>query len=370
MGYKFMDEISEEEAKQILGNCEAGQDGHQEQAHQRALITKLSDIEAVEVNWLWKPYIPLGKLTLLEGDPSVGKTWLALQIAATISRGGPFPSPDSGKPEGINQPGNILYLSAEDGLADTLRPRLDNLGANVEKVFMLTGSRGEDGKLNGVSLKDLETIEEALQRIGPSLLVVDPLQAYLGASVDMHRANEVRPLLAGLANLAEKYNTSALCIRHLSKAPQGRAIYRGMGSIDFAAAARSILLVGQDPDNERKRGIVQTKSSLEEAGPSIGYEIVEGVLYWTGLSDMTAQTIFKPEQSDEERTALQVAKDFLEDILQDGSIPSEEVFKEAKSQKISDRTLHRAKADMGVISKKVGLKWFWDMPGSELELEV
>ncbi len=333
----------------------------------RALIISLAEVKATLVNWLWKPYIPLGKLTLLEGDPSVGKTWLALMLAAIISKDWPFPSPVNGRPEGESKSGTVLYMSAEDGLADTLKPRLDNMGADVNNIYVLTGSQDETGKLNGITLADLEIIEEALKRVKPLLLVVDPLQAYLGARVDMHRANEVRPVLAGLAGLAEKHNCAALCIRHLSKSPQGRAIYRGLGTIDFAAAARSILLLGQDPENEQKRAIVQTKNSLEKKGAAIAYEIAEGKFSWKGLSDMTAASILSPEASAEDRTAIEVAQDFLGDILQEGTVPSEEIFKEAKKQRIADKTLCRAKASLNINSQKIGKSWYWELPEEEKE---
>lgn len=331
-----------------------------------AEVICLANVKPQKVVWLWNPYIPKGKLTLVEGDPSVGKTWLMLMIAAIISNGWPLPG-QTGILEGVNEPGNVLYMSGEDGLADTLRPRLDNLEADVSRIHVLTGSRDEKGKLNGITLSDLEVLEEALERVKPVLLVVDPLQAYLGARVDMHRANEVRPVLAGLAALAEKHGCAAVCIRHLSKSSQNKTIYRGLGTIDFAAAARSILLVGQDPENEQKRAIIQTKNSLEKIGAAIAYGIDEGKFSWRGLSDMTASTILSPQVNEEERSAISIAKDFLEDILQEGTVPSEEIFKEAKKQRIADRTLNRAKSNLNINSQKIGKTWYWELPEEEKE---
>jgi hypothetical protein len=244
-------------------------------------VVTMSDIATESVHWLWRPYVPLGKLTILEGDPGLGKTWLALTLAAIVSTGSPFPSIDGTL--GERRPAaDVLYLTAEDGLGDTLRPRLDSAGADCTRVHALTGKKNPDTEeilpILSIGL-DYIYIENAIDNLHPSLVVIDPLQAYLGAAVDMHRANEVRPVLAKLVTLAERYNCAMLLIRHLGKAQTDRAIYRGLGSIDFVAAARSVLMIGQEPDVPAKRAIIQTKNSLATVGPAIGYEIREGKFY-------------------------------------------------------------------------------------------
>ena len=324
----------------------------------RPVIVRLAEVEPEEVAWLWEPYIPLGKLTILEGDPGVGKTWLALQLAAIVSRGAPFPGPD-GVPKERREPANVVYLSAEDGLADTLRPRLDKAGADVSRVFALTGWEGVDPetgqkKAGSITLAALDVIEAALRQVKPALVVVDPIQAYMGAGVDMHRANEVRPVLAGLAALAERYKCAALCIRHLGKSQQDRAIYRGLGSIDFAAAARSILLVGQHPEDERKRVLAQSKNSLAAKGASIAFELREDGFFWCGVANVTAEALLAPAKSEEEKSAVDEAADFLREALADGPRPAEEILKEARKAGIAERTLNRAKAQLGVRTKRIG----------------
>jgi hypothetical protein len=321
----------------------------------------MSEVEPVPVEWLWNPYVPLGKLTLLEGDPGCGKTWLSLTITAIVSRGDPFPDLD-GIPRLSGEPANILYLSAEDGLADTLRPRLDSAGADVNRVHVLTGkdvrSPGADEpQVVGITLKDIPVLEEALRRVKPRLLIVDPLQAYLGEKVDMHRANEVRPILAALARLAESYCCAVLCIRHLTKDPKGTPLYRGLGSIDFTAAARSVLQVKRHPLVPGSRGIVHIKSSLAKEGPSIGFEVKDAKFLWTGKIDLSLEALLrgegKNEQSpDDENNAIEEAAAFLRRMLANGARLSEEILREARRIGISEKTLRRAKKQARVRSRR------------------
>jgi hypothetical protein len=198
--------------------------------------------------------------------------------------------------------------------------------------------------------------------------VFDTLQAFLGAAVDMHRANETRPILTGLAALAEAYDCAILVIRHLGKSAKDRAVYRGLGSIDFAAAARSILLVGHDPQQPRRRVMAHVKSSLAPHGGSLGYELREGRFWWTGPSAVSAEDLLRASPMDEERSATEEAIDFLRDILADGEKPAKDVIREAKRAGISEITLRRAKA--GIVhphkAHTVGGKrgegpWVWTL---------
>ncbi len=205
----------------------------------RLNVVRLSDVQPEEVQWLWKPYLPIGKVTLLEGDPESGKSYLSLAIAAHVTKGHGLPAYGT-QPAGSRTPRNVLLLTGEDGTADTVLPRLLKVGGDSTRVFQLRGivqtKDDKDVELS-ITLDAVTHIEEALKQFQPELVVVDPFQSFLGSHVDMHRANEIRPVLDGLGKLAAKYGCAIVLIRHLKKDTAGGANYRGLGSIDIYAAA-------------------------------------------------------------------------------------------------------------------------------------
>jgi putative DNA primase/helicase len=320
-------------------------------------IVCMADVAAEVVRWLWYPYIPLAKLTLLEGDPGLGKSWLTCALAAAVTHGRDLPGAET------FEPGNVLMLSAEDGLGDTLRPRLDAVGAAVSRVVALA----EPLTFDTSGLRRLET---AILDHSPALVIVDPLVAFTGGKVDIHRANECRAITAPLATIAERCGCAIIAVRHLGKSRGGgHALNAGIGSIDFTAAARSVLLVGQDPDDHSKRAVVQTKNNLAPIGESIGYALEGGRFCWTGASTLTAGRILSFPSNEEDRGARSEAIEFLRSALADGPRPSKEIEAEAIDAGFSKITLRRAKENLGVHAFKEGghfgggaQRWMWAMP--------
>jgi DNA repair protein RadA/Sms len=322
-------------------------------------VVCMADVEPEQVVWLWHPYIARGKLTILEGDPGLGKSWLtcALASAVTNGRGLPGCAPF--------QAGNVLMLSAEDGLGDTLRPRLDAVEADVRRVHALN----EPLTFDAIGLLKLEA---AIIEKAPTLVIIDPLFAFTGGKVDIHRANECRAISAPLAAIAERHGCAMLAVRHLGKSRGGgHALNAGIGSIDFTAAARSVLLVGRDPDDEQKRALVQTKNNLAPHGEAVGYKLEGNQFFWTGVSDLTAGRILAAESDEGERSTITEAADFLRIALSSGGRDSKAIKDEAKEAGISEATLRRAKARLKIQARKIGLpgshyqKWVWELPDSE-----
>ncbi len=320
-----------------------------------AYIVPIAGVQPETVEWLWCPYLPKSRLTLLEGDPGVGKSWLSLAVAAAISLGSGLPAQES------SMPAPVLLASAEDGLGDTIRPRLSALGADLENIHAIEGPLAFDDE-------GLRILAEFIRDVRPALVIVDPLVAYLGAGVDLHRANETRAVLSRLAGISEKYSASILAVRHLAKGGASRPIYRGLGSIDIAAACRSVLLAGCDPANPQRRAMVHLKSNLSPPGRPLGYEIRDGRFYWTGESCLTARQILAADDNPP-ISALENAALFLSERLLGGPAEARAVFKDANDYGIGEITLRRAKSQLKIVSRREGepgkkgvARFVWELP--------
>ena len=239
-------------------------------------MIKMSEIQSQEVVWLWFPFIPYGKLTIVQGDPGDGKATLVLNIAAKLSKGEGLDSEMK-----LTEPLNVIYQSAEDGLADTVKPRLEVAGANCENISVI------DESIKSLSMID-ERLEEAVIRTKAKLLILDPIQAYLGGDMDMNRANEARDMTK---KLAEKYQCAIVLVGHINKAAGNKAAYRGMGSIDFFAVARSVLLVGRVEGEANIRAVVQIKNNLAAFGHPKAFELSEDGFHWLGDYEITADEV-------------------------------------------------------------------------------
>lgn len=325
------------------------------------VVVELSTVQAETVQWLWQDYIPLGKVTLVDGDPGLGKSTFCLDIAARNSTGAPMPDGNPG------MRGGTVLLTLEDGLADTVVPRLTAMGADLSRIVALQGVAYSDGTSRFVTISDIDVIEEAVKRVSAKLLIVDPLMGYLGSEVNSHRDQDVRQALGPLSRLADKLNLSVVVIRHLNKSGGSQSIYRGGGSIGIIGAARCGYLIAKDPQDENKRVIACIKNNLAPMPPSLSFHI-ESVdttsrIAWDGVSSHSADALLAIPVSEEERSALDEAKDFLLEILAESSVDSKEIQKQAKAAGISERTLQRAKKILNVKSQKSDFKgvWVWSL---------
>lgn len=312
-------------------------------------LIRMSDIKTEQVQWLWYPYIPYGKVTIVQGDPGEGKTSFVLAMIALLTNGEPLPEEEAASP-----PINVIYQSAEDGLADTIKPRLEQSGADCCRVLVIDESDRE------LTLCD-ERLEHAVKETGARLIVLDPLQAYLGDGVDMHRANEVRPVFKRLCAMADRTGCAVILIGHMNKAQGLKSSYRGLGSIDFRAAARSVLLVGRLKSDLSVRVVAHDKSSLAPEGKSIAFSLdAENGFQWKGYCDTTVDEVLSGTGSVQTKT-MQMEQELKE--LLSKPVPVEEVFRRAKELGISERTVNIAKKNVGVQAVKHANHWYWQLPG-------
>src|SRR5829696_1220330 len=322
----------------------------------------LSEVEPERVGWLWPGRLPLGKLAIVDGDPGLGKSALTLDVAARVSAG--LELPDGRRCE----PAGVVLLSAEDGLADTVRPRLDAAGADTQRVVAL--STVPDGKTErSLSIpEDLPAVERAIRRVEASLVVVDPLMAFLSGNTNSHKDQDVRRALAPLAKLAERTGAAILIVRHLNKASGGNTLYRGGGSIGIIGAARSGLVVAEDPEDAERRILAQNKQNLCKPAASLVSTVETAPngatrVLWCGQSELNASQILRAPPDEEEKSALSEAKEFLLSELSSGPMAARQVKKNAVEADVSERTLKRAKAALGIIStKEADGSWTWSLP--------
>ena len=321
-------------------------------------LINMEQVEVEKIDWLLYPFIPFGKVTIVQGDPGEGKTTMVLQIIAKLTKG------EAVLPSGSDEPAleaktvdlepvNVIYQTAEDGLGDTIKPRLLSAGADCSRVMVI------DDNDQALTMMDAR-LEEAIIKTKARLVVLDPIQGFLGAAVDMHRANEIRPLMKRVAVLAEKYHCAIILIGHMNKNSNGKSSYRGLGSIDFQAAARSVLIVGRLKDEPEIRVVCHVKSSLAPEGKSIAFRLDKDTGFeWIGEYDISADDLLS---GDNRGQKIHEAKEFLKEILVSGSVAQTKVAEEAESRGIKKKTLWNAKKELEIESVKIGNQWFWMLP--------
>ena len=298
-------------------------------------IIRMSDVELTPVEWLWKPYLPFGKLSVLQGNPGEGKTYFAMHLAAACTNGKLLPNMER------MEPFNVIYQTAEDGLGDTVKPRLIEAGADLDRVLVIDDSDVQ------LTLSD-ERIEKAIIENNARLVIIDPIQAYLGADVDMNRANEVRPIFMRLGQVAQRTGCAILLIGHLNKAAGMQSLQRGLGSIDIAAAVRSVMFIGKLKHDPTMRILTHEKSSLAPPGASLAFSLGdEGGFRWVGEYDITADEMLSGIEPQRE-TKTQQAKDLICTLLAGGKqVLSEDIDKAALERDIPGRTVRDAKRELG-----------------------
>ncbi|WP_105305251.1 AAA family ATPase [Anaerolactibacter massiliensis] len=315
-------------------------------------MIRMSDVEQTEVAFLWKPYIPFGKLTILHGDAGNGKTYLAMQLCAACTNRSELPHME------VHEPFKVIYQTAEDGLGDTIKPRLIEAGADLEKVLVI--DEGDDDPL---TLAD-ERIEKAIRQNDARLLIIDPIQAFLGPNVDMNRANEVRPILRKIGDVAQRTGCAIVLIGHLNKATGQQSGYRGLGSIDFTAGVRSVLVIGKSKDDPNVRVLAHDKSSLAPAGTSLAFILGdEEGFRWIGDFDISAEELLSGFEKKKESKTHE-AKELICRMLAGGKEAfSDEIDRAALEKGISSRTVRDAKKELGeALKSKIGegrRKVFW-----------
>lgn len=320
-------------------------------------LINMEQVEVEKIDWLLYPFIPFGKVTIVQGDPGEGKTTMVLQIIAKLTKGeGVLPVDENTETKEkitATEPVNVIYQTAEDGLGDTIKPRLLAAGADCSRVLVI------DDNEQALTMMDAR-LEEAIIQTKARLVVLDPIQGFLGVDVDMHRANEIRPLMKRMSVLAEKHHCAIVLIGHMNKNSNGKSSYRGLGSIDFQAAARSVLIVGRVKDDPEIRVVCHVKSSLAPEGKSIAFRLdKETGFKWIGEYDISADDLLS---GDSRGRKGREAKEFLIEILSDGAMEQAKIAEEAEHRGIKSKTMWNAKKELKIESVKIGSQWFWMLP--------
>ena len=306
-----------------------------------------SSVTQRKVEWLWYPYIPYGKLTILQGDPGEGKSTFMLNVAALLTRG-------KNMPDGyrVSEPQRVVYQTAEDNLADTVKPRLVSAGADCNKIAYIIDEE------NPLTLED-SRIESVIKQTQARLFILDPLQAYLSQDSDMFSAGKMRGQLKQIADIAAKYNCAVVIIGHMNKSSGEKNLYRGLGSIDIAAIARSVLMISKDKSDPSIRYMFPVKSSLAPEGCAIGFSLNrKSGLTWLGQRTIDTSQLRDYETVESKKS---LAARVIVGILNEQDTYSADIVKKLKTLGISERTIQTVKKELGITSYRKNGVWLWHL---------
>lgn len=333
------------------------------QKREKVSLVCLSDVEEEEIKWLFCPYVPSAKLTLCAAYPGVGKTYLLCYMSACVTTGKHL---FNTIPFGNNEPGNVIYLTAEDGIGDTIKKRMRECGADMKRVFVVNENKTQ-------LLFDSPEIEEFMQEVKPDLMVFDPCQAYIGRDIDMNAPNKTNERLGHIVELAEKYEVAVVLVCHFNKNSKGDAITRVLGSTDIVGKCRSYIALGNVPDEDEIKFMSHEKISVGKRGKTILFEIdpERGGIVYLGENSLSMDdyTAIKGKKRARAAPAVEAAKQFLIDQMPEGRRSAKELGNLADGNKISRSALNRARVELGIITQKT--KTFppqniWVLPGHEV----
>jgi len=337
----------------------------------------LDTITRTYVRWLWPSRIPLGKVTILEGDPERAKSTITLDLAARVSTGSPMPGEIQQR-----EPAGVVIVCAEDDLADTIVPRLLAHGADLSRTASIPLERDEHGQVRPLTLPEhQDRLEVAIRQVEAKLLVIDPITAYLSETINTNNDASVRRATTPLADLAQRTGTAILLVRHLNKSGELKAKYRGGGSIAFTGAARAVLVVEEHPEQPGLMVLARVKNNLAKAIPGIGYRVTSDDLHqcplivWQGVVHIDADTLLRGRDSRRDAEVREEAKELLHDLLSDGPARVTDAKKLLTDAGISVSTIQRAKKELRIRSvrerdeqgKTIG--WMWQLPTDEREAD-
>ena len=317
------------------------------------ILTLFSDVQAKAIEWLWKPYIPIGKVTLLQGDPNDGKSTMMMNIVAELSKGGVMPDGTE-----LERPQRIIYQCSEDDAGDTIKPRLESYGAACHNVAFI------DEEVNGGLTIDDERLRQAIIDFRPRLVVIDPIQAYVENDSDLMSASKARRLMKRTGIWASMYNCAIVIIGHLNKSGGQKELYRGIGSIDLVASARSVLQVERKADDNAIRIVHHIKSSAVPNGRDFSFEIRPNTGFrWidTGGAEKEAkeEPVLDLPRNKHELAALLITK-----ALEKGPVESKEIHRLMAEYRIGEKTMNDAKIALGIKPYRKMRQWYWVMPDS------